>query len=397
MQKNEITIESVLKSRDIAPDVLRGFALLGILVVNIPYLALSSNGDGTRGIYLDGFANTAVGFLIMALFQGKFYLLFSFLFGYSSSYIIKGEKANRIRWIKRCLFLMALGALHGTLLWFGDILYIYGLFGLLLIPFFFRSVKVLKIWTRLTFTLISLVLVVIAVLLVLAERSIPEVDLSTSFSSVRAEKLDEVMISGTYLESIGARAAYWLETLPALIFVQGVFAFVAFLVGLSASRSKFLTISTPDKRISRMLKVGFIVGLPVQLLIATGWLFNDWSLERSESINFGLILVSMITAPLLSMGYLAAILAIIRKKPFLVAWMQPAGKVALTTYISQSIAMVFIFAPWGLGLFQKVELWQLLPIAILIWLIQSYSANLWLKKFNLGPLEWTLNFLTKNR
>lgn len=383
--------------RDIAPDVLRGFALLGILVVNIPYLALSSNGDGTRGIYLDGFANTAVGFLIMALFQGKFYLLFSFLFGYSSSYIIKGEKANRIRWIKRCLFLMALGALHGTLLWFGDILYIYGLFGLLLIPFFFRSVNVLKIWTRLTFTLISVVLVVIAVLLVLAERFIPEVDLSTSFSSVRAEKLDEVMISGTYLESIGARAAYWLETLPALIFVQGVFAFVAFLVGLSASRSKFLTISTPDKRISRMLKVGFIVGLPVQLLIATGWLFNDWSLERSESINFGLILVSMITAPLLSMGYLAAILAIIRKKPFLVAWMQPAGKVALTTYISQSIAMVFIFAPWGLGLFQKVELWQLLPIAILIWLIQSYSANLWLKKFNLGPLERSLNFLTKNR
>lgn len=383
--------------RDVAPDVLRGFALLGILIVNIPYLALNSNGDGTRGVYLDGFANTAVGFLIVALFQGKFYLLFSFLFGYSSSYIIRAEKSNRTRWIKRCLFLMALGALHGALLWFGDILFIYGLFGLLLIPFFFRSVKVLKIWTRLTFTLISSVLVVIAVLLAFAERFIPEVELSTSFSSVRAEKLDEVMFVGTYLESISARAAYWLETLPALIFLQGVFAFVAFLVGLSASRSKFLTLSTSDKRISTMLKVGFIVGLPVQLLIATGWLINEWSPEGSQSINFGLLLLSMITAPLLSMGYLGAILAIIRKKPFLVAWMQPAGKVALTTYISQSIAMVFIFAPWGLGLFQKVELWHLVPIAILIWLIQIYSATFWLKKFNLGPLEATLNFLTKNR
>jgi uncharacterized protein len=87
--------ETGLKSRDIAPDALRGFALLGILVVNIPYVALSSNGDAIHGVYLDGPANSMAGFLIFALLQGKFYLLFSFLFGYSSSYIMKGDKANR--------------------------------------------------------------------------------------------------------------------------------------------------------------------------------------------------------------------------------------------------------------------------------------------------------------
>ena len=135
--------------RDTAPDVIRGFALLGILVVNIQYVGLSSKG--LQGYYIDSLANEVAGFLIFALFQGKFYLLFSFLFGYSSSYIIRGASSNRIRWIKRCLFLMALGIIHGTLLWFGEILFIYGLFGLAITPFLFRSDKVLKAWIWLTF------------------------------------------------------------------------------------------------------------------------------------------------------------------------------------------------------------------------------------------------------
>jgi uncharacterized protein len=397
MTAGKVTNETRLKSRDIAPDVLRGFALLGILIVNIPYLALSSNGDAIHGGYLDGPANTLAGFLIFALFQGKFYLLFSFLFGYSSSYIIKGDKANRTRWIKRCLFLMTLGILHGTLLWFGEILFIYGLFGFALIPFFFRSEKVLKIWSRSIFALFASVLLIFASLLMLADRYLPEDDLSASFASERAEQLDRFMLNGTYVESMGARASYWLEALPSLVFLQGIVAFAAFLVGMRASRSNFLSLSTSEKSLSKMLKVGLLIGLPIQLLSATGWLINEQSSESSESIYLSLTLASMITAPLLSMGYLGAILAIIRKQPRLVAWMKPAGKVSLTTYISQSIAMLFIFAPWGLGLFQRVELWQLILIAVMIWLIQIFCATLWLKRFNLGPLEWVLNFLTKNR
>lgn len=229
----------------------------------------------------------------------------------------------------------------------------------------------------------------------LVDKYVPEEDLSSSFSSASAEKLDAVMLNGTYLESIGTRTAVWLETLPVL--VQGSFAFVAFLVGMRAARSRFLSQSTSNRSISKLLKIGFIIGLPVQLLIASGWLLNERSLERSEAIYFALFLLSVMTAPLLSMGYLWAILAIIRKRPNLLALMQPAGMVSLTTYISQSLAMLLIFAPWGLGQFQKVELWQLLPIALMIWLIQVYCATLLLKRFNLGPLESALNFLTKNR
>ena len=147
--------------RDIAPDVLRGFALLGILVVNIQFMGLNSS-EGARGEWTLGFANGSATFIIASIFAGKFYLLFSFLFGYSSNYIIRGERSNRARWIKRCFALIALGALHFTFLWHGDIIFVYGLFGLLLTPFFFRKDKTLKIWTRIIFIVTSTFILLVA-------------------------------------------------------------------------------------------------------------------------------------------------------------------------------------------------------------------------------------------
>ena len=104
-----IPVES--RPRNIEPDVLRGFALLGILMVNIPFMALNSD-EGVRGEYVVGAPNSISAFLMAALFMGKFYLLFSFLFGYSSNYIIRNDRANRGRWLKRCFALIVLGILH---------------------------------------------------------------------------------------------------------------------------------------------------------------------------------------------------------------------------------------------------------------------------------------------
>jgi uncharacterized protein len=110
--------------RDIAPDVLRGFALLGILVVNIQFMGLNSD-QGARGEWTLGFANGSATFLIAALFAGKFYLLFSFLFGYSSNYVIRNDRSNRARWIKRCLMLMAFGALCLWAFWLTAYLFLF--------------------------------------------------------------------------------------------------------------------------------------------------------------------------------------------------------------------------------------------------------------------------------
>jgi uncharacterized protein len=185
--------------RDIAPDVLRGFALLGILVVNIQFMGLNSD-QGARGEWTQGFANGSATFLIAALFAGKFYLLFSFLFGYSSNYVIGNDRSNRARWIKRCFVLIAFGALHFTFLWHGDIIFVYGLFGLFLTFFFFRADRTLKIWSRVVFSISTFLILIIGSLALIAEYFLEE-DLGLSTVS----SLDEILQNGTFLDSIPAR------------------------------------------------------------------------------------------------------------------------------------------------------------------------------------------------
>ena len=377
--------------RDVAPDVLRGFALLGILVVNIQFMGLSS-AEGARGDWTQGFANGSATFLIAALFAGKFYLLFSFLFGYSSNYVIRNDKSNRARWIKRCLVLIGFGALHFTFLWHGDIIFVYGLFGLLLTFFFFRADRTLKIWSRIVFFVSTFFIILIGALALTAEYLLEE-DLGSS----TVLSLDEILRSGTFLESIPARLEVWVLSISSGIFLQGGLAFAAFLVGVRLARSNFLSSPLDKDANSRLVKKGLVFGLPIQVIAAVILLQNEQSAEPSESVYLISLFVSFVTAPLLSMFYVGVIRKLVEEKPNLVIWMMPAGKMSLTIYISQSVLTSLIFGPWGLGLFQALQTWQVFFLAFAIWLILSYLAAQWLKKFNQGPLEKLVSSLTRNR
>ena len=378
--------------RDVAPDVLRGFALLGILVVNIQFMGLSS-AEGARGDWTLGFANGSATFLVASIFMGKFYLLFSFLFGYSSNYIIRGEPANRTRWIKRCLVLIALGALHFTFLWHGDIIFIYGVFGLLLIPFFFRADQTLKIWTRVVFFASSTLILLVGALVYISERYFPE----ESYQALMDSKLDEVLLNGTFQDSISARLELWIYNITTGIFLQGGLAFAAFLLGLRLARSQFLSSPIDTKKNSKLMKIGLLLGAPIQIVSAAMLVSNEQSAEPSEATHVLALFVSFIAAPLLSMFYVGLIRKMVEEKPHLVLWIKPAGKVSLTIYISQSVITSMIFAPWGLGLFQDLDTWQVLLLAFGIWLLLVYLASIWLKRFKQGPLEKFMDVLTRNR
>jgi uncharacterized protein len=385
-----IPVES--RPRNTEPDALRGFALLGILMVNIPFMALNSD-EGVRGQYVVGAPNSISAFLMAALFMGKFYLLFSFLFGYSSNYIIRNDRSNRGRWLKRCFALIALGILHFTLLWHGDILFLYGIFGLLLIPFFFRTDRTLKIWTRVIYGFFSFVLVVLGALIYISERFFD----GGSASGTGPSRLDQVLINGSFVDSIGPRFELWTFGIASGVVLQGGFAFAAFLLGLRASRNQFLSSQTSDAIIKRLVRIGLFVGLPIQGLFAFFTVRNELNQPASEAVFLGATALAFITAPLLSMGYVGLILSVIRTRPQLVEWMKSAGKMSLTVYISQSIFTSLIFGPWGLGLFQKLDMWAVMLTAIGIWLILVYLSKLWLSRFSQGPLEWLVHALTKNR
>ena len=378
--------------RDIAPDVLRGFALLGILIVNIQFMGLSS-AEGARGEWALGLVNGSATFIIASIFTGKFYLLFSFLFGYSSNYIIRGERANRTRWVKRCFILMALGILHFTFLWHGDIIFVYGIFGLLLIAFFFRADKTLKIWARVVYLVSSTVILLVGVLVYVGERYF----LQESYQTPMDTKLDQLLLNGTFTEAIPARLELWTYGVATGVFLQGGLAFAAFLLGLRMARSQFLSSPIDKQKNKQLMKVGLLLGAPIQLLSAALLVWNEQKAEPSEATHILALFVSFIAAPLLSMFYVGVIRKFVEEKPHLVSWMKPAGKMSLTIYISQSVITSMIFGPWGLGLFQKLQSWQVLLLAIGIWIGLVLFATHWLKKFQQGPLESLMGALTRSR
>lgn len=378
--------------RDIAPDVLRGFALLGILVVNIQFMGLNSS-EGARGEWTLGFANGSATFIIASIFAGKFYLLFSFLFGYSSNYIIRGERSNRARWIKRCFVLIVLGALHFTFLWHGDIIFVYGLFGLLLIPFFFRKDKTLNIWTRVIFIVTSTILLLVGALIYVAERIFPD----ESFRVPMESKLDSSLLNGSFIDAIPARLDLWVYGVVTGILLQGGLAFAAFLLGLRLARTQFLSSPIDKKKNSALMKKGFFFGAPLQIIAAIILVNNEQSAEPSEAIYVLAVFSSFVAAPLLSMFYVGLIRKLVEEKSNLVSWMKPAGRMSLTVYISQSIITSMIFGPWGFGLFQDLQTWQVILLAVGIWALLVYLSTIWLKRFSQGPLEQLVNTLTRSR
>lgn len=378
--------------RDTAPDVLRGFALLGILVVNIQFMGLSS-ANGARGEWTYGLANGSATFIIASIFAGKFYLLFSFLFGYSSNYIIRGERANRTRWIKRCFVLIALGALHFTFLWHGDIIFIYGIFGLLLTFFFFRTDKTLRIWTRVTFILSATIVLLVGALVYISERYFPQ----ESFQSPVETKLDEILLNGTFLEAIPARLELWVYGISTGVFLQGGLAFAAFLLGVRMARIQFLASPIDTQKNSKLMKIGFLLGAPIQIIAAIILVQNEQSLKPSEAIYLLALFSSFIAAPLLSMFYIGVIRKLVEEKPRILSWLIPAGKMSLTIYILQSVVTTMIFGPWGFGLFQDLQTWQVLLLAFTIWALLVYFATKWLERYKQGPLEQFVNILTRNR
>ncbi len=380
---------NALTQRDRLPDVLRGFALLGIVLVNLSYFSHHSS-DGIRGADVVGFGNSLATVAMITLFQGKFYLLFSFLFGYSSYYVTKGEKSGRPRFALRSFLLIVLGVLHFTFLWHGDILFLYGVFGLILVVFMFRKERTLKVWSWILWGFSAFLLVSVSILTWLAEVTGVELEGFTN-------GLDRVMLAGTFVEAIEPRLELWVFGASGGVLLQGGLVFAAFLVGVLAARKGILGANSSELRTRSMMRWGFGVGLPMQFLAAMLYVSNEVSTATSEAVYLGSLTLGFMTAPLLSMGYLGAIAVLVQRKPALVGWMSYPGRTSLTNYLLQSVFLSMIFGAWGLGLFQAVDYWVALLIGVAIYLVLAGLSALWLRSFSQGPMEKLMTVLTRRK
>jgi uncharacterized protein len=376
-----------ISQRDSFPDILRGFALLGIAMVNIQFFSISTF-NGAESLDLMDPQNASVAFLVAALFQAKFYLLFAFLFGYSAHYVLKGEKSNRRRWIARSVGLVLLGLLHLTFFFHGDILFVYGVFALLLTFLYFREEKTLKVWAWVLYSITVVLFMGISLLVYLAEVVL--VSKGKSFPSQETIGfLDVALKSGGFLEIAAARFEFWLLAAGPAFLLQGSVVFVAFIVGVLVARRGGLAASLKPELMKKFAIWGLTLGLGLQLLSAYIFISN----EQAESYSLGLYLTAMainfLTAPLMSAGLVGALWLLSQR--WKLSLLSAAGRHSLSIYLGQSLVFSTLFSAWGFGLFQDLSLLSVVLIAAATWLALALLAQLNLRFRTRGPMEALLS------
>jgi uncharacterized protein len=243
------------------------------------------------------------------------------------------------------------------------------------------------VWAWVLWAFSTLLLVSLSLLTWLAEES--GVDLGEFTNG-----LDEVMRDGTFTDAIEPRLELWVLGITNGLLLQGGLVFAAFLVGVLAARKGLLGANSLQLRTATMLRWGFGLGLPLQLLAAVLYVTNETSGAPSEATYLGSITMGFMTAPLLSMGYLAVIALLVRKNSPTVSWMQYPGRASLTNYLLQSVLLSMIFGAWGLGLFQAVDYWVAMVIAVLVYAVLAGVSALWFQRFRQGPMEALMANLT---
>jgi uncharacterized protein len=385
-------------------DVLRGFAVLGILLVNIEhmggadlYLLMAGTSPPVRGT-LDGAATFAIGWLV----AGKFLASFAILFGVGAALMVdraSGPSRDPQRMLaRRYLALLVLGVAHMLLLFPGDILFAYGLTGLVLLLFVRLAAGRLAWWSG---GLLGAAVVASAGLGAwLAWLGPPPPDdpvaaTMTEFLAERRVAAIEAFTTGDYGDVVTAHM--WEATLIqagqllVLPWILGLF-----LLGLAVGKSG--VVADPG-RYARPLRltaaIGLGVGLPLNLVLGRlGPMAMGSVLSRTEDPAALTVLSAIgftLGAPLLAVGYLSALtLLCLRIGP--VGPLASVGRVALSAYLLQSALALMVFA--GFGLYDRVSTLQALGITIGIWGVLLLAASQWSRHFRFGPVEWLWRAVT---
>lgn len=374
-------------------DALRGFALAGIVLVHMVenYLGGPADEAVMEGMHA-GTIDYVVDGIIQIFFRGKFFALFSFLFGLSFFIQMdsgaKREQKYALRFLWRVLLLLIIGLAH-HFIYRGDILSIYAILGIFLIPFYKVSTRTLLILTGLIFLGLGR-FVVFAFnpdgLLFFEEMLMPESPATKAFL--------EVLRNGSFWEvgiDNSTNGQLMKMEFQFGVFTRGYLTFAFFLLGLLVGRFKLLhEFETHLNKLSNLFWAGGI-GLVVALGITIAG-FSQMGQELSLESWWAMIgLTGMdlanIALTLLILTFFVWLFAKSKWQRRLLHF-APYGRMALTNYVLQSISGAVIFYGWGLGYLGKIPNRYTFLMAFLIIALQMYLSKLWLKKCHYGPLEW---------
>ncbi len=354
-----------IQERLVPLDILRGFALFGVLLVNMLDFsgsALRASTLGVRGNELDQLIDVAIALLAIT----KFYLLFSFLFGVGFAVQMRRmETTNRPFvgfYLRRLVVLFVIGMAHAILLWDGDILRLYAGAGVLLLLVRGWSDKAL---------LATALAIAIGGLLIFG--NIP-VDVASDMTGTEAIAL---YVNGTYADLVTHRLSQ-----PLTLDIQIPMVLVMFLVGLVIGRSGIL--DHPEHYqpyLRRAWKWALPVGIVGNVLFLIGYSEGD-----SWFVSFGI----HVGAPALSFVYASWVLLWAERLRVIA----PVGQMALSNYLSHSLICTTLFYGYGLGWYDQVSPTLTFGLVFLIYGAQIVVSTLWLRQFRFGIMEWLWRCLT---
>ncbi|WP_244272725.1 DUF418 domain-containing protein [Natronincola peptidivorans] len=395
------------KERMIELDIIRGFALFGVLLVNIVmfnttlFSKVATTAPLSDPLQLQTFSDKISALFIQIFAEGKFYTIFSFLFGlgfyvFMERVEMKELPPNKL-FRRRLLFLFLFGILHFSLVWYGDILHVYGFVGLFLMLFRKRSLKTIKIWIVILLVLSTLIF---SGFTFLNEWFTASLDGESLIAQEKAlndlmEKSIEVYKNGNFLQVVNYRLT---QELP---FVAMNLVFLIpkilgmFLIGLYAGKKGvFKDVTGNLDLIKKTWRAGGIIGGGATILYVLLQL-NQTTINPFMYASAVTALKEMATV-LLSLFYITSLLLLLRKEKYnsILHPLRYMGQLALTNYLVQCILCSLIFYGYGLGLLNEAGVATGVLITFVIYGGQLVFSKKWLEKFRYGPFEWIWRRLT---
>jgi uncharacterized protein len=364
--------------RNTEVDAVRFAALVGICVVNVPFMGLPlPDFLAQPAALIDRVAQVGVS----ALFIGKFFLLFSFIFGWGL--FVQEQAASRAaatfgpRYARRLAGLAMIGIAHALLVFTGDILVLYAILGALLWPMRRLSPRALM---AVALALVPVGAGALTLLSLALGGPMPELDVGAG-------------LGGSFAEATATRVAEWPSTFVFVVLFNGPLALAAFAAGLAAAKTGFFEPGNRHfERLAGALPWLIAIGITLNLLYALS--FGGYLFPRG-SVPYLLVSGSLaVGAPCLSAAYLICIVRLVRRFEPAPSWLA-AGRNSLTTYVTQGVLAGFAFGAYGLGLFGELGNAALLLLALAIAGLTLLVSAAAYGPSRRGPLEWLLRRITR--
>ncbi len=364
-------------SRLVQLDIIRGFVILGIILMNV--FAFANPPDYSHSlIWQPAISALDIGLynLQTLLFSGRFLTLFNLLFGVSLLLIVEKYGERYLR--RRLNWLVVVGLLHISFIWFGDILLWYAVTGLLVLKQGYHKLDTAALWRKgaMLFTISLIMPAIYSVYLLLS----PPPPLQPLDAEVLLAQ--QLLWTGPYLAQLTEQL--WLNLIMLIGFVMTLYWLMAALMvfGMALYKSGWVS-QGYSRRITILL---FLTSLAISGSTAVLDHLTGYGYDLAVSLPW-----EQISALLMALAF-ASVLINARQQPALYQglqrWLAPCGRMAFTLYLSQSLLMVLLFKVIKPDWFASLDRLSLLGIAIATIMLQLLFCRWYLQHFAQGPLEW---------